>query len=58
LLEIFGIVNRFFTGELGVLESESESVFLFCVEDSESEELEMSGIKNLGLFLPETKIFL
>jgi hypothetical protein len=54
LLTFFGILNLFLIGELGVLESESE-LFAFCVEESESEELEKSGVMNLGLFLPVTK---
>jgi len=52
LLVFLGIVYFLVREALGVLESESESLVLSCVEESESDELLMSGIKNFGFFRP------
>jgi hypothetical protein len=52
LLVFLGIVYFLVREALGVLESESESLVPSCVEESESDELLMSGIMNFGFFRP------
>jgi hypothetical protein len=47
-----GIVNFLEREALGALESESESLFPSCVEESESDVLLMSGIRNFCFFRP------